>query len=210
MTITEIALLFLSPDVTIDDAQLRSKLAHAKIVMQTYTNRTFYYLQQLEDPAYIYIIGEWESLDQHRNDFIPSAENQGLLESLRDLLSVEWLLHIDVPHAVLPLPGAGAIGQKNPIYAIVRHFVKDGERVRFQQTFEAEKHHLLDFLTEGTIGGGWRIDMEGNKPEWVLLSPWASIDQHHAFAETDGFAKYGRIREHIDGADIKHARILDI
>ncbi|KAF2632036.1 hypothetical protein BU25DRAFT_138079 [Macroventuria anomochaeta] len=218
MTITEIALLHLSPYVTIDDADLRSKLAHAKTVMQNYTGRTFYYLQQVEDPTYIYILGEWESLDRHMNDFIPSTDNLALLESLKNLLSVDWLLHINVPHADLPLPEAGTSKQKASVYSIVRHFVKDGHRELFQWRFDTEKHHLQDFVSEGKIGGGWRIDKEGgkeggkegDKDEWVLLTPWTSVEQHHAFAETDGFAKYGNIREHIEGAEIKHARILDI
>ncbi|KAH6614957.1 hypothetical protein C7974DRAFT_402976 [Boeremia exigua] len=209
MTITEVALLHLLQDVAIDDTSLRSKLAQAKAIMQDYTGRTFYYLQQVEDPTYVYIVGEWQSLDQHMNLFIPSEDNQALLKSLEGLLSVEWLLHIDVPHADLPL-AAGAIQQNAPIYAIVRHYVKEDERVQFQRTFDAEKHYLQDFVAEGNIGGGWRIDKEGNKDEWVLFTPWKSVEQHHAFAETYSFEKYGRIREHIEGAEIKHARILDI
>jgi heme-degrading monooxygenase HmoA len=210
MTITEIALLHLWPGVTIEDTDLRSKLAHAKIVMQDYTGRTFYYLQQVEDPALIYIFGEWDSLDQHMNKFIPGAENQELLKSLKDLLSVDWLLHIDVPHADLPLPTPGTDKRKAAFYGIGRHFVKNGQRDQFQQTFDAEKHHLQEFVTEGTIGGGWRIDKEDNKEEFALLTPWTSVEQHYAFAETDGFKEYGRIREHIEGVEIKHARMLDI
>ncbi|KAF9696128.1 hypothetical protein EKO04_005945 [Ascochyta lentis] len=210
MTVTEIALLHLSPDVTVGDANLRSKLAHAKAVMQNYTGRTFYYLQQIEDPTYIYIIGEWGSLSQHMNDFIPGSDNQAVLESLKGLMSVEWLLHIDVPHAGLPLPSAGTNKQKVPVYGIVRHFIKDGQKGGFQQTFDAEKRYLQEFVTEGEIGGGWRIDKDGSKDEWVLITPWTSVEQHHAFAETDGFAKYGKIREHIEGAEIKHAQMLNI
>ena len=210
MTVTEIALLHLSPEFTIDDTNLRSKLVHAKNVMQSYTDRTFYYLQQVEDPTYIYIIGEWDSLDQHMNEFIPSADNQALLKSLRGLLSVDWLLHIDALHADLPLPGAGTTKQKAPVYAIGRHFIKNDQREQFQQAFDVGKLQLRDFVTEGKIGGGWRIDKEGDKDEWVLLTPWTSVEQHYAFAETDGFAKYCNIQEHIEGAEIKHARVLHI
>ncbi|KAJ4355084.1 hypothetical protein N0V95_003247 [Ascochyta clinopodiicola] len=210
MTVTEIALLHLSPNVTIDDANLRSKLARAKTVMQNYTGRFFYYLQQIEDPSYIYIIGEWKSLSQHMNDFIPGSDNQAVLESLKGVMSVEWLLHIDVPHADLPLPSGGANKQKVSVYGIVRHFIKDGQKGQFQHTFDMEKRHLQEFVTEGELGGGWRVDQEGSKDEWVLLTPWTSIEQHHAFAETDGFAKYGKIREYIEGAEIKHARMLNI
>lgn len=210
MTITEIALLRLSPDVSLNDASLCSTLAHAKTVMQTYTGRTFYYLQQVEDPTYIYIIGEWDSLSQHMNDFIPSSDNQAVLESLKGLLTVDWLQHIDVSHVNLPLPSAGTNKQSAPVYGIARHFVKSGQRELFQQTFDVEMHHLQDFVIEGKIGGGWRIDKEDGKEEWVLLSPWTSVEQHHAFADMDGFMKYSKIREHIGGAEIKHARVLDI
>ncbi|KAF3000186.1 hypothetical protein E8E13_006416 [Curvularia kusanoi] len=209
MPITEIALLHLSSGATIDDASLRSKLTHAKTVMQNYTGRSFSYLQQVEDPTYIYIIGEWDSLDQHMNEFIPGADNQALLESLKDLLSVDWLLHIDAAHAQLPLPGADGAKQEAPVYAIGRHWVKDGQKEQFQQTFETEKHHLQGFLTEGDLGGGWRIDKEENKEEWVLMTPWDSVEQHFAFAKTDGFAQYSKITGYIEGAEIKHARLLD-
>jgi hypothetical protein len=50
MPITELALLHLTPGTTIDDAALRSNLSHAKTVLQNYTGRTFYYMQQTEDP----------------------------------------------------------------------------------------------------------------------------------------------------------------
>lgn len=210
MTVTEIALLHLLQGLTISDADVRSKLAHARTVMQDHTGRTFYYLQQVEDPSYIYIIGEWDSLDQHMNGFIPSAENQALLEDLKDSLSVDWLLHVDTPHADLPLPAYGKSQPKASVYGLVRHFVKNGRRAQFQETYENEQRYLQAFVTEGTIGGGWRVDKEGDKEEWVLLAPWTSVEQHHGFAETDGFTEYGKIREHIEGAEIKHARILDI
>lgn len=209
MTVTEIALLHLSKGVTVGDAEVRSKLAHARTVMQKYTGRTFYYLQQVEDPSYIYIIGEWESFDQHMNKFIPSADNQALLEDLHDLLDVEWLLHIDASHADLPLPVSAKNRAKASVYSLVRHYVGDGHKAQFQATYENEKRHLQAFVTEGTIGGGWRIDKEGDKEEWVLLTPWTSVEQHHAFAETNGFTEYGKIRKYIEGAEIKHARHLE-
>ena len=83
MAVTEIALLHLLPHVSTDDSVFRSKLAQAKKVMENYTGQQFHYLQQLEDPSFLYIIGEWDSLGQHMNHFIPSAENQSLLRALK-------------------------------------------------------------------------------------------------------------------------------
>jgi quinol monooxygenase YgiN len=214
MPITEIALLHLAPGVVAENVNLRTNLSHAKTVMQNFTNHTFYYLQQTEDPAYIYIIGEWESLDQHLNQFIPSVDNQAVLESLKDVLTVDWLEHIDASHANLPLPKdeaqlkAAQCGEL--IWSIARNFVKEGEKLVFQETFDANKHYLQDHVTEGTIGGGWRIDKEDQKQEFVLFCPWKGVQQHLDFGKTEAFQKYAQIREHMDGAEIKHAKLLDI
>jgi quinol monooxygenase YgiN len=214
MAVTEIALLRLSSNDTLDDANLRAKLAHAKAVMQEYTGRVFYYFHQIEDPTLVYIIGEWDTLDQHMEQFIPSERNQAVLESLKDDLLVEWLLHADVPHTDLPLPrtdvGRARALRGELVISIVRHFVKTDAEDSFQHAFEANRHHLQGYLTEGRMGGGWRIDGEKDEHEWVLLCPYTSVQQHMDFLETPGFEKYGQIREHIDGAEIKHAKLLDI
>jgi quinol monooxygenase YgiN len=210
MTVIEIALLRLVPGVVIDSPDLRSELQHAKTVMQNYTGRTFYYFQQVEDPSYIYIVGEWDSLSQHMNEFIPSAENQTLLQSLKDMLKVEWLIHINNPNAELPLPGSKKPHQREVVLGIVRHFIKDGERDGFQQTFKVNEHYLQDYVTQGRVVGGWCIDREDDKQEWVLLTPWESVEQHDAFRETRGFIEYSRIRDYIDSTEIKHATVLDI
>lgn len=212
MTITEIALLRLSSGITVEDATLHANLARAKEVMQDYTGNTFLYLQQTEDPSLIYIIGEWESLDEHMNHFIPSVDNQALLELLKDQLSVEWLMHADVSHADLPLPKSAPEMDKarrgELVFSIARHMVKDGQKEEFGRTFGANKQYLQGFITEGKMGGGWRVDKEDGKEEWVLLCPYTSVQQHYDFAKTPEFEKYGLIREHIDGAEIKHAKLL--
>jgi quinol monooxygenase YgiN len=214
MTITEVALLHLASSVTIEDANLRSVLAQAKAVMQDYTGNTFYYFQQIEDPSYVYIFGEWESLDQHMNHFIPSAANQALLESLKDKATVDWLLHANVAHADLPLPRTddemAEARRGERVLSVGRHFVKEGKKEAFQKTIEANKHYLQDYITKGTMGGGWRIDVEGGKDEWVLLCPFTNVQQHLDFAKTEAFEHYAQIRDYIDGAEIKHAKLLDI
>jgi quinol monooxygenase YgiN len=214
MTVTEVALLRLQPNITIHNTNIRSKLAHAKKVMQDYTGHTFYYFQQVQDSACIYVLGEWESLDQHWNEFIPSAENQEVLESLKGLMTVERLLHIDTTHADLPLPKTDPMRdralQDDPVMAIVRYFVKDEKKADFEENYTAKKQHLQDFVAKGTIGGGWRVDTENNKDEWVLLCSFKSVQEDEDSMRTGGFEKYGQIEEHIDGADIKYAKLLDI
>jgi hypothetical protein len=207
MTITEIALLRMVLGVTTADANLRSNLAHAKEVMQNYTGNTFYYFQQTEDPSYIYVIGEWQSLDQHLDQFIPSAENKLLLDLLKDQLTVEWLLHADVSHSDLSLPKTRAEmnneHEREAVISLRRYFVKDGQKENFQASFNANKSYLQDFTTGGTVAGGWRIDKEDGKEEWFQICPCISVEQHFEFTKTEGFQKYAH-------AEIKHAKFLDI
>ncbi|KAF2279808.1 uncharacterized protein EI97DRAFT_187478 [Westerdykella ornata] len=209
MVVTELALLRLLPPTTVGDAALQSKLANAKTVMENFTKRRFYFAQQVEDPTLVYVIGEWDSLTQHMDEFIPSASNQALLESLKDELTVEWLIHIHAPHAELPLPKPGTPTSTN-VLSIERHFVKDGEKSFFARVFEEEKHHLQEYVTEGRIGGGWRADPQDGKEEFVLLCPWVDVEQHTGFARIEGSMEYGRIREVVSDLEIRHARIIDL
>ncbi|KAF2728739.1 hypothetical protein EJ04DRAFT_516400 [Polyplosphaeria fusca] len=210
MTVTELALLRILPPTTADDASVRSKLAKAKDVMEKFSGNHFHYLQQVEDPALIYVVGEWESAEQHVKEFIPTDDNQSLLKELEKELAVEWLIHFDAPHSALPLPKSAEDKYNGVTYSVNRHFVKEGQRKTLEAFFEENKHHLQDFITEGKIGGGYRVDCEDKKEEFVLISPWKDVDQHYAFAKTEGFAKYAKIKDYIDGAEIKHAKIYSV
>lgn len=214
MPVTEIALLRLSPGTSLLDQDFRRKLAHAKSVMQMDTRRQFYYMQQIEDPACIYVIGQCESLSYHMEVYIPGSANQSVLQSLEGTLTVEWLQHIDVPLTDLPLPQTEVQMQAaycgHPVWSIIRHIVKAGEKQRFHDTFDTNKGHLEEFVTEGKIGGGWRVDGEEGKDEFVLVCPWKSVEQHLEFGKNEGFETYAEIRGFIDEADYKHATLLDI
>lgn len=241
MTITEIALLHISDGVSPSHASFHAKLAEAKKVMQDHTGRVFYWMQQIEDPRNIYVIGEWDSLDHHMQGFIPSPENQKLLQLLKEEISVKWLVHIDAPHAGLPLPKNSKEKEEavknGRVYSIGRHIVKDGDESQFKKTFEDNKHYLQDYVTEGTIGGGWRVEKEYRSgylqdfvsesadvneidslwkakdrlpEEFILWRPWKNVDQHYSFKHAAGSQDYALIRNSLYGADIKHAKIMDL
>lgn len=167
----------------------------------------FHYYRCVESPDIIYIIGAWPSVDFHMQDFIPSAANQDLLVLLKDLVVVEWMFHVDIDQTKRKLP------LDRTTVAIGRHSIKAGERDRFQKTFEENKHHLESFIAgEGQVVGGDRLDtgfdpsIEGDrKEEFVLFTGWHDVEQHGNFAKREGFEEYAKIRDHIGGADIKHA-----
>lgn len=95
MAVTELALLKCKGDGSLTEP-IKEELRKAKVAMETYTGKMFYYLQQVEEPAYIYVLGEWESLEDHYEGFIASKENKDTLVALADMLEVQWLMHLDV------------------------------------------------------------------------------------------------------------------
>lgn len=87
MTVTELAIFPLTHRLTKNCPTLPSsliqKLLIAKFALEAASGHSFYYFQQIEDPSIIYIVGAWDSIAAHHT-FLPSPENQRLLELLKD------------------------------------------------------------------------------------------------------------------------------
>jgi len=211
MAVTELACLRLRPEQALSP-ELLAKLATAKSVMEKTSGYNFHYYHCVESPELIFIIGAWPSIEFHMQDFIPSQANQDLLSLLKDEIVVEWMFHLDIDQAKQSL----SLGRAT--LAIGRHFIKDGENTQFQRTFDYNKHYLQAFVGgEELVVGGFRMDkgidpsLETDpKGEFVLFTAWQDVAQHGEFAKTDGFKKYAQIRDHLAGADIKHAVRLDV
>lgn len=203
MTVTELALLSLLPPVTITDESLWKNLAHVKNVLEIWTGRPFHFFSQTEDPAFLYIVGEWEDVKQLREVFLPSEDNRQMLELLRDQVSVSWLLHINIEQEKLPLSA--------PIISIGRYTMKPGQQEAYTETLDVVSHHLGTYVAPSHFAHGWRLDKEkdGNEEE-IFIIGWDSVARHHEFAQTDGFKEFARVKEFIAHAEVKHAKRLDL
>lgn len=204
MAVTELALLSLLPPSTLNDTSLWKKLNSAKNAMETFTQRNLFFFSQIENPASLYIIGEWEDVKQHREDYIPSQTNQQMLALLKDQVSVEWLIHIDIDQENLPFSA--------PIISVSRHFISSGQKETYGGTFEAVSHHLRSYVTPSHFARGWRTEREegSDQEEDLLIAGWDNVASHHAFAQSDGFEELARIREFMKDADIKYAKRIDV
>ncbi|RAH75584.1 uncharacterized protein BO66DRAFT_425034 [Aspergillus aculeatinus CBS 121060] len=148
---------------------------------------------QLEDPSTIYLLHE-----------DPTTTTQATIEITR---RSTHRIDLDLPAQTLPLTA--------PVLAIGRYFIRRGQRAEFQRTFEASKAHLEAFTAPYSLVGGWVAGGEGKNggdadtdegtAEFVLFSGWEAIERHFAFAETEGFKEFARIKEFMEGAEIKHA-----
>jgi len=219
MTVTELAIIPLTHNLTKENSNLpeslKQKFISAKLVLEKASGHKFYFFQQVEDPSIIYILGSWESPQAHAT-FLPSAENQQLLELFQDDIIAEekdgkkvvmWHLDADVFSAVNE-------GDKSvftaPVISLNRHFVPEDKQAGFIKKFDEVKGLLEDFTKPYQVVGEWRIEKEAEgKEEWDLFSGFESVENHHEFAKTEGFARYREIVEFVEGFEVRHLRRVE-
>lgn len=144
--------------------------------------------------------------------FIPSRANQELLESLKGTVGVEWLLHVGFGAEGLPdMSGRGKYskggevgdGEREEkenrdtddghegIWCITRFFVKEGEKEKFLEVISLESR---------SGGGGWRVDKEEGREEFVWFGE-ASRREEWDYRGAERF---------VVGVDVKHVRSLKL
>lgn len=217
MAVTELALLRIHPPITAKDSSLLSHLKAAKEAMEKFSGFAFTYYHCLGDPSLILIVGGWPSVEFHMKQWLPSKDNQDLLDLLKDEVSVDWMWHVELE------PEARASVEKAKTLAITRHRIKEGHGQDFEKCFKEVKGKLEGFIGGSQfVNGGWRTDRgfvnegiedgfkDGVSAEWVLFTGWDSQDAHGAFAKTKEFDEYGRIREFVDSFDVKHGVKMEV
>ncbi|PYI27618.1 hypothetical protein BP00DRAFT_429174 [Aspergillus indologenus CBS 114.80] len=160
---------------------------------------------QLEDPNTIYLLHE----DPTTNTTTTTTTNNQIPTTTPEItITPKSTQRIDLPTPTLPLTA--------PVLAIGRYFVRPGQRAEFQRALEAGKAHLEAFTAPYPLVGGWAETPraaggadadtdDGAAAEFVLFSGWEAVERHFAFAETEGFKEFARIKEFMEGAEIKHA-----
>lgn len=211
MAVTELALFRLREGTDVGSKTILNNLLIAKRELEKGSGFEFSLWHCIEEPSLIYLIGAWSSVQYHMEKFLPSSENQELLSLFKDLIDVDWMFHIAIDQTKSSIP----LDAK--ILAVGRHFVKDEERLGFQEAFDANKFELESYIggTEKIVGG-WRIDRgvdttsKHSDQEFVSFTGWESVDQHVGFANTEGFKKYSMIKDHLESAEIRHCKQLKI
>jgi heme-degrading monooxygenase HmoA len=101
---------------------------------------------------------------------------------------------------------------ESPVISVGRMFVKKGDRRGFEAKFEEVRGILEGYARPHQVRFGWREDVEdgAEEDEFVLVGGWDSVEQHFAFAESEGFPRYGELRELIARVDLKHYKPLPL
>lgn len=195
--VTEIALLRLKSNPA--SASFKALLLDGIKAQAEFSSYPVYLFSQVEDPSVIYLVGGWDSAQQHYEDWIPSATNQGIMERLSGEMEVMGLLHVD----------GDAVRQREllaeaPVVAVGRYVVSAEKREGFDRVFEGMQHRLENATMPLPIFKGWRVEKEEGKEEFVLFSGWTEMQQHLDFAQSEGFQEYSKIKEYTDSSEVKH------
>ncbi|KAJ5093752.1 hypothetical protein N7456_009613 [Penicillium angulare] len=199
MPVTELALLRLK---TQDPSPaVKTSFRQAGQAQSDYSKYPARFFRQTEDSSFIYILGGWESTAVHAGEWITSETNQKYLGQLKDDVDIEWMFHLNID------PSTSAIPLDAPVIAVSRYFVDASKKADFDAAFKNGAPYLGAHTAPFSYAGGWRIDKEGDDEEFVLFSGWNKPEDHYAFAETEGFKEFGKIKNSLKGAEIKHVRI---
>lgn len=179
MTVTEFAILHLKsgdlgPELLEDakrslDIQNEWHAHNYPHLPNTLAGRASLMLQQIEDPTRLLITAEWESVESHFH-WIGSEENKSVMASVGPYLADDHAAGLDLSHVDGTFFDTTVLG--GPIISIDRFFVNPKSKDRFEGNLQAivkSLHH---------VNGGWRVDGEPGKLEYVMVSNWESVESH--------------------------------
>ncbi|KAK2829893.1 hypothetical protein FQN49_007152 [Arthroderma sp. PD_2] len=226
MAVTELAILKLRPAaLTADNKPNESTISFcrdAKKSMEIFTGLPFHILTQVDDPSFIYIVGSWESLSQHYDEWIPSEANQKLLERSKDTFDIAGLAHLDLDQKEFGIPFDA------PMLALGWFYMRPERKEAFTKAWEENVPFLKEFTAPYTVRSGWRVDndkmIEGRKvvdkdaaaegeaevEEFVAFTGWRDVSHNDSFAQSEGFSQHQQLVSHLTNVEMKRLVKLDL
>lgn len=104
-------------------------------------------------------------------------------------------------------PSTSTIPLNAPVVSVSRYFVEQSKKAEFDRIFQSAAPGLGAYTAPLAYAGGWRIEKEGEDEEFVLFAGWNKVEDHFAFAESDAFKEFGKIKSILKEAEIKHGHL---
>lgn len=199
MPVLEILCSGLEQGVSADDPSLHHNLSEVRDAIKT-DSRWFHCV---DGSSQIYVIGQWPSFEA-RERFLASPEKDKILEAQATQLDFKWMLHLDGEIARVPYSA--------PAMSIERLFVKPGDLhlKAFTSAIEGYREDIAACTQPYEVLGGWRIDTDSGKAEYVLLSGWESVEAHHDHIlarQASGY--FTACAAHSDSIDVVRVRNME-
>jgi heme-degrading monooxygenase HmoA len=167
MPVVEVTQLQLK-GVAPSDPALLENLSSVRGILKTQS--VFY--SCIEDPALVFILGLWESLEAH-HAFLASARAAEVLGPQESMLEFRWSVHMELD-AMADLPLAA------PILAIERRLVGDGDVDAYDKAAAIEKAVIRE-NSKHEVVSGWRVDAAPGVHEALLFTGWETAQDYAAF-----------------------------
>ncbi|KAK4251002.1 hypothetical protein C7999DRAFT_37891 [Corynascus novoguineensis] len=218
MPVTEFALLHLTTTFPPLPDPVRTSLAAATRLQDSWhatafpslpssaAARALVWFSQVEDPSWLMTTAKWDSVTAHW-DWIRSEENQAVMGQLGEAKSIisqdTVLFHVG---GEIFSGASNAALLESPVISVERMFIPRANRGSFEAKFLEVNGILEDYAGPDLVRFGWREDIDESleEEEFVLVCGWESIERHLAFVESQGYARYGEIRNLLARVDVKH------
>ena len=162
MAIIELAHVKLLGGISISDSRLRQNMQQVTEVIEGYNHLKNLFYIEVEDPSILYVIGAWESQQQHQKGFNGSEDQGKILELVKDQMDIDWMYYIDLEQSKIPLEA--------PVLEISKYTLQSpANKGPFNKAL-AEEMRSHDAHIEGSVGG-WNLPKsEGEEAVWVQFS----------------------------------------
>src|SRR5450432_3629407 len=103
MAIIELAHVKLLGGISVSDTSLQQNMQKVTEVIEGYNHLKNLFYVEVEDPSVLYVIGAWQSQEQHQRGFNGSAAQDKILELVKDQMDIDWMYYIDVQQSKIPI-----------------------------------------------------------------------------------------------------------
>jgi hypothetical protein len=170
MGIIEFAHVKLVGGLTVSDPLLRQNMQKIIEVVGAYKHLETLFYVEVDNPSVLYVIGAWESQEQHQNGFNGSPEQAMILELVKDQMHIDQVYYLDLELSTLPLDA--------PILEIKQYTLPtEANKEGFNKVLAAGGQHPK----AGNLGsvGGWNLPKsDGEEVIWVQFTGWETVDGH--------------------------------
>lgn len=174
MPVSEIGLLRLRPTKSVDDPELLTKLKAIQQGLQDFTGYPFYFLQQKNDPHLIYLLGEWESLDQHYKGLHGSSEFKERVGVMMEYFEFQWMAHYGFDMKDVDIHSYSI--------QVIRFCVDKENREDFDSKVQGTVAAIGGASAQRKVTHGWKLDEKTDKDEFVVLLSWENEQASEGFA----------------------------
>jgi hypothetical protein len=192
MGIIELAQIQLLAGNTANTPLLIENLKQVKKVIEDFSGLPTNFVVDQDDNTILYVIGGWETVDQHLKGFSGSAEQNKILDLIKEQMTITWQYYVHINYDNVPLQLSDTIGIG--IYETIGPSTDAGKQ-ELQKTlsekFSGREHHFTRrFVGAWALPGGMTAL---DNPIWVQIGAFhdsADAKALHA-SDVEFFRKLG-------------------